>query len=528
MMSTSGDEKLDERFVINLLGPAALWVHQENPGGLVDQRDLVADLTRTFVETYGAKKRARKGSPKISSIWCAATLGCSRSAATSSGFLHLTLEEYLAARALVEVVEDTEERLVRGRSGLARGAASGAGVGLTKGCPAVALAALAAPAIGDVCGRPVILAGECLLDIGRNGATRAWNAVVDRLLSLLADPQVSTALRVEGGHVLGRLGDPRLLDSRTGEAAGYGERPVPSYWCAIDARPFWHGDDRAEDDDNTTQNDADADNDDTGEDSQSEDAVDQVNSHPPTFDSRKLQRVTLPYAFKIGRYPVTNAEYQCFIEDSGYDPEQEWWTEQGRAFLKPGGHRYDNQQEWITLPRLWVDPQYNNPTQPVVGISWYEAAAYCNWLTARGHQQGWLSATYEIRLPTWLEWERAARHTDQRRYPWGSDDPTPEHANYGKTGIGQPSSVGCFPQGVAECGALDIAGNVMEWLASYYDKPEVIKPVRDFTQNRGVLLSDGASWREKERLFSNDRSAFPNGRSNVLGMRVVCSPRSSG
>jgi formylglycine-generating enzyme required for sulfatase activity len=91
--------------------------------------------------------------------------------------------------------------------------------------------------------------------------------------------------------------------------------------------------------------------------------------------------------------------------------------------LLPGGHQYDrvSNEENVTLPRYWDDIRFNNPAQPVVGVSWYEAAAYCRWLTAQGHTQGWLPAEQEIRLPTSLEWERAARHTDQRPYPWGTE-----------------------------------------------------------------------------------------------------------
>ena len=88
-------------------------------------------------------------------------------------------------------------------------------------------------------------------------------------------------------------------------------------------------------------------------------------------------------------------------------------------------------------------------------VTWYEAHAFCNWL---GEKLG-----MAVALPTEAQWERAARGTDGRRYPWAGEL-TPDHANYDRTGIGTTTAVGIFPKGAnPETGVLDMSGNVWEW-----------------------------------------------------------------
>jgi|GEM_PF-864893 len=480
-----GGEKLDERFVVNLLGPAALWIHTEQPGGLVEQHDLERQLAQTLVQTYGlAHGKAQHLADDFIDLVRRHTGLLEERGHRRYGFLHLTFEEYLAARALIEsaVVGDADALILQrcadpGWREVLRLALASAS---QKEAQRLLLHLLAAPTTAETHGRPVVLAGECLLDIGRTGATqRAWSAVVERLVALLADPQATVATRVEGGHVLGRLGDPRLLDPHTGDA------PIGGYWCPVEAGMFWYGNE-AED--------------------------------------QELHQVALSYAFKIARYPVTNAEYVRFIDEDGYNPAQPWWTEHGRAFLQPGGHRYDDQEQPITLPRYWDNSQYNSPSQPVVGVSWYEAAAYCAWLTAHGHRAGWLPINEVLRLPTSLEWERAARHTDQRRYPWGHEEPDVQRANYVASEINQPSPVGCYPTGAAECGALDLAGNVLEWLATPYEAPQRLVPQKDFTPDQIALLTYSDFTEKSEYLCCGARvRGDPFIRDDVGAFRIIWS-----
>jgi formylglycine-generating enzyme required for sulfatase activity len=147
-------------------------------------------------------------------------------------------------------------------------------------------------------------------------------------------------------------------------------------------------------------------------------------------------------AFQIGRYPVTVQEYRRFIEDDGY--RNEAWLKEGRA---------DDR----TQPDRWEE-QLIHPNRPVVSVTWHEAAAYCAWAGGR--------------LPGEAEWERAARGTERREYPWGNEPPDPSRANYDKTKVVAPTPVGLFTRGATPDGMDDLAGNVWEWTADWYAKDE--------------------------------------------------------
>jgi formylglycine-generating enzyme required for sulfatase activity len=95
----------------------------------------------------------------------------------------------------------------------------------------------------------------------------------------------------------------------------------------------------------------------------------------------------------------------------------------------------------------------------VVSVSWYEAAAYCAWLSERLGRA--------VRLPTEAEWERAARGTSGRKYPWGSDAPDVTRANYDFK-VGHTTPVGLYPLGATPEGIHDLAGNAWEWVSDWY------------------------------------------------------------
>lgn len=234
-------------------------------------------------------------------------------------------------------------------------------------------------------------------------------------------------------------------------------------------------------------------------------------------DQTTLQQVRLDYDFAVGRYPVTNAEYARFIVAGGYTT-QKWWTEQGWKFLQPGGHRWDDQAHYITMPRLWDNIRFTAPSQPVVGVSWYEAMAYCKWLSEQLGMQ--------IRLPTSYEHERTSRHTDQRPYPWGDTHPTPDHANTQETLIGKLSPIGCFPLGNAINGASDLKGNIIEWLSTGYGSVSHTDALNDCHPENHVLLSDGTYLRSKELLHCGSRDWFCpiDWFSSIVGFRVCLIP----
>lgn len=140
------------------------------------------------------------------------------------------------------------------------------------------------------------------------------------------------------------------------------------------------------------------------------------------YDDEKSQHeVSLSYDYRISRYPITQAQYAVFVAEGGYTEScRSFWTQSGWQAKKERG---------------WTGPaQYGHPFQlgnhPVVGVSWVEAVAFCRWLTERERQAGRLQPSDLIRLPTEAEWERAARGTDGRSYPWGNEPSDPDRLNY--------------------------------------------------------------------------------------------------
>jgi formylglycine-generating enzyme required for sulfatase activity len=167
---------------------------------------------------------------------------------------------------------------------------------------------------------------------------------------------------------------------------------------------------------------------------------------PDADDDEKPQHeVELP-GYYIGRTPVTNEAYAEFIAAGGYET-RDYWTEAGWARKERAG--------W-TEPRFWSDENHNQPRQPVVGVSWYEAVAYCRW---RG-----------LRLPTEAEWEKAAGWDPQagrkRKYPWG-DEWDEGKCDINKRERGYAALVGEHsPEGDSAYGCGDMAGNVWEWCST--------------------------------------------------------------
>ncbi len=235
-------------------------------------------------------------------------------------------------------------------------------------------------------------------------------------------------------------------------------------------------------------------------------------------------------AYRISRYPLTNAEYARFIEAGGYD-ERRYWTEAGWAWREKNG---------VTQPAYWEDEGWNRPDYPVVGVSWYEAVAYCRWLTEELRVTGYElrvggrdngtstrdfgSGRYEVRLPTEAEWEKAARGEHARRWPWG-DDFDPARANTYESGPGRTTPVGKYsPAGDSPYGAADMAGNVWEWCSSLYrGYPYDPDDGREDWEAEGRRVLRGGSWGNVALLTRcaaryRDRPDF---RSNNAGFRCV-------
>ena len=276
--------------------------------------------------------------------------------------------------------------------------------------------------------RQAWLAGEALVELGLPRARESalgrdlLERVRHRLAKLLETGALTPVERAAAGVALGKLGDPR-------PGVGLHADGLPDLdWIEIPPGPFLMGTNKG--------------------DSQWEDETPQFECH----------LITKPY--RISRYPVTVAQFEAFVDAGGYtDIARNWWTADGWKWKE--AHQINGPEDY--------EPAFQTPNHPRVGVSWFEAVAFCRWL-AEGTRQ-------PIMLPSEVEWERAARHTDARAYPWPDADDKKKLAadlaqrcNMSDTGIGHTSAVGLFPNGLAQCGAADMAGNVWEWSRSLYGK----------------------------------------------------------
>lgn len=211
--------------------------------------------------------------------------------------------------------------------------------------------------------------------------------------------------------------------------------------------------------------------------------------------------------FEISRYPVTNIQFRAFVNDCGYtDKHRDCWTEQG--------WRWRASQNW-TCPEFIDDPDLGVLNKPVVGVSWFEAIAYVNWLSKKFDMR--------FRLPTEAEWERTARGVDERLYPWG-DSWRENAANVSELGLGVSTSVGIFPAGDTIDGCGDMIGNVWEWCQSLYKSyPYDPDDGREDLDGEGPRILRGGSYQTSYLLSrcTYRMWRFPAYRNRYTGFRLV-------
>jgi formylglycine-generating enzyme required for sulfatase activity len=316
------------------------------------------------------------------------------------------------------------------------------------------------------------------------------------------------------------------------------------------------------------------------------------------YDNEKPTHLVPLASFTIAKYPVTNAEWRLFMADRGYEQMEFWQGEASQAWLAGGSHdaqRRDWEEKhlpdiksdpdrWIAFckdrrqqpeprlsmamnepedirrwlleqfpdgerhrePSMWRDPLFNRPSQPVVGISWFEARAYCLWLSSR--------TGLAVGPPTEAQWEAAARNArmtwfnrwirsvfpntmPERSYPWGNQaQELTQRCNFVQTRLGSTSPVGVFPEGDTQqrgsMGSIaDLAGNVWEWTDTRYSEHYQDKTVRHqlmpqaIDYNARCVLRGGSWYYNPRRLRAAIRDDYhPGGRGDGIGMRLVSVP----
>jgi formylglycine-generating enzyme required for sulfatase activity len=373
------------------------------------------------------------------------------------------------------------------------------------------------------------LAGRCVAAPDVHASEPTKHAVARELLAGLSDPRTDLRVRIDYGAVLSLLDDPRYA-KMTGI---HGTALVPQF-AHVAA------------------------------------GTHRVGSHGTPYPMEQPVHDIHLDRFDIAVWPVTNAEYACFIAAGGYNDDQWWHSDNARQWRRGEGVLDLITAEWIrkrdnlhrrphlpvdmlrsgaaTLqqavsmvkltmmddaeirdvlsdtygrgpvrwPAFWHDSRLNQPGSPVVGVSTYEAEAYCAWLSA--------VTEHEIRLPTEYEWEAAARlggHT----FPYG-DDPDRYAANTFELHIRTTTPVGILPGGVSPNGCHDLSGNVFEWTASTYAPYPygIDAPTSDVPTS--VRICRGGSWRHHQirarAAYRGRGQCFV--RNDDLGFRLARTP----
>jgi len=208
--------------------------------------------------------------------------------------------------------------------------------------------------------------------------------------------------------------------------------------------------------------------------------------------------------FRIARYPVTIHQFQAFVDACH---SEDGWQ------LPPG---------FMDLPADYPPPRHRArfANHPADSVNWFDAMAFCHWLSARlGH---------EVHLPSEFEWQQAAIGGDPGRgYPWtrGSDpawnpQAEPWRANTLESELGRSTAVGMYPEGASQDGVQDLAGTVWEWCLNQFDAPDN----QTFSVPERRVLR-GGSWNDnRDGARSADRGWYnPYGRGHLIGFRVLCS-----
>jgi iron(II)-dependent oxidoreductase len=241
-------------------------------------------------------------------------------------------------------------------------------------------------------------------------------------------------------------------------------------------------------------------------------------SEPFVFDNEKWAHPVMVAPFRISSTPVTNAQFQAFVDSGGYQ-SRELWSYRGWDWRRRA--RLENPLFWIKDERGWYERQFDEiaplrPWHPVSCVSWWEAEAYCKWARRR--------------LPTEAEWEMAASFDPgtggKCRFPWGDAPPRPEQANLDHR-AGGTVDVRALPAGDSALGCRQMIGNVWEWVADTFEPYPgfVCDPYKEYSQpyfgTKKVLR--GGCWATRGRLIRTTwRNFYMRQRRNIFAGFRTC------
>ena len=333
-----------------------------------------------------------------------------------------------------------------------------------------------------------ILAGECLITVvnGRifGNAKESTRYCQNKMIEILKSQSFSSTIHISAARVLSYLGDPRIIN----------HMEVPEM---VDIAPgsFIKGAEKFE----------------------VESLINEANK--VKLDEEELwvrnywnkilmseisekKKVAIKNHFRISKYPVTNLQYQSFLNAN---PEYHipGWGDDKKGAL----YTWDEESRHC-------NPAYNN--SPVVLVSWSDANNYCAWLSNMTGRK--------FRLPTEDEWEYAARGKDSKKYPWGNEWKE-DYANTLESGLNDIVPVGCFEQGKSDWGLLDCSGQIWEWTNTddtMLWKEAWPSDMRSSNDTKAYIVKGGA-W-DDISVFARSSSRGPNAMSfyeHYIGFRIV-------
>lgn len=380
------------------------------------------------------------------------------------------------------------------------------------------------------------LAGRCAAQAGLSLSDPLRNELQTVLMARTQDPKADLRARIAAGRALGEMGDPRLQAPNVRR----GVRVLLPAFVPISGGEYTIGGD------------------------------------PEGYAVEKPAQAAPLADFELAIHPVTNAEFACFVRTGGYR-EDAYWTGRGlpwrngeigqeatqqqvrdsrQIILKAVGRKAKAEsvrdhfnlslanakwwqerlsvsdadfETWLaqafpppedpfTQPLYWRSLTWGNAAQPVVGVCWYEAQAYCRWLNT-------VLDSERYRLPSEAEWEAAGRGRGAwRRYAWPGDF-DPLKANTAETRLGFTAPVGVFPEGATpDTGLMDLCGNCWEWTTTPWSEGEAWNPTLGSSDGapEARRVVRGGSWYDSlgvARLGCRIK-LVPDLRFNSLGFRL--------